>query len=80
MPGVADLGAGTAPVLTVLMWRFVPLALVLFAFAAPWARGAWRGLTASSAGRARAGDPCPGPGRNGSPGRFQPRGRAADRR
>lgn len=47
----AKLGAGTAPVLTVLMWRFVPLALLLFAFAALRARGAWRGLTAREAAR-----------------------------
>lgn len=42
----AKLGAGSADAVTVLMWRFLPLALVLGAVAAVRARAAWRGLTA----------------------------------
>lgn len=38
----AKLGAGTASAVTVLMWRFIPLAVILVATAA--ARRAWRGL------------------------------------
>ncbi|MEG8277851.1 DMT family transporter [Streptomyces sp. AHA2] len=41
----AKLGAGSASAITVLMWRFLPLAVVLVAVAVV-ARGAWRGLTA----------------------------------
>ncbi|MGW3990662.1 DMT family transporter [Streptomyces sp. NPDC004830] len=41
----AKLGAGSASAITVLMWRFLPPAVVLVAVAAV-ARGAWRGLTA----------------------------------
>ncbi|WP_395575019.1 DMT family transporter [Streptomyces sp. BK79] len=40
----AKLGAGTADAGTLLMWRFLPLALVLVAAAAV-SRAAWRGLT-----------------------------------
>ncbi|MGW7663452.1 DMT family transporter [Streptomyces sp. NPDC054756] len=39
----AKLGAGSAPAVTLLMWRFLPLALVLLAVAL--ARSSWRGLT-----------------------------------
>ncbi|MGW8450994.1 DMT family transporter [Streptomyces niveus] len=42
----AKLGAGSADAVTILMWRFLPLALVLGAFAVVRARAAWRGLTA----------------------------------
>jgi hypothetical protein len=41
----AKLGAGNASAITVLMWRFLPLAVVLVAVAAV-TRTAWRGLTA----------------------------------
>ncbi|MFI8167270.1 DMT family transporter [Streptomyces sp. NPDC085931] len=41
----AKLGAGSASALTILMWRFLPLAVVLVAVAALM-RPAWRGLTA----------------------------------
>lgn len=42
----AKLGAGSAAAVTVLMWRFVPLAAVLAVAAAVFARASWRGLTA----------------------------------
>ncbi len=42
----AKLGAGSADAVTILMWRFLPLAAVLAAVAATLARTAWRGLTA----------------------------------
>ncbi|MFF8670503.1 DMT family transporter [Streptomyces sp. NPDC015242] len=41
----AKLGAGSASALTILMWRFLPLAVVLAAVAVVM-RSAWRGLTA----------------------------------
>ncbi|MET9686809.1 DMT family transporter [Streptomyces coeruleorubidus] len=41
----AKLGAGNASAITVLMWRFLPLAVVLVAVAVVM-RSAWRGLTA----------------------------------
>ncbi|MFJ8468497.1 DMT family transporter [Streptomyces swartbergensis] len=41
----AKLGAGNASAITVLMWRFLPLAVVLVAVAVVM-RTAWRGLTA----------------------------------
>ncbi|QEV30600.1 DMT family transporter [Streptomyces coeruleorubidus] len=41
----AKLGAGNASAITVLMWRFLPLAVVLVALAVVL-RPAWRGLTA----------------------------------
>ncbi|MGA5139041.1 DMT family transporter [Streptomyces azureus] len=41
----AKLGAGNASAITVLMWRFLPLAVVLVAVAVVM-REAWRGLTA----------------------------------
>ncbi|MFF5522202.1 DMT family transporter [Streptomyces coeruleorubidus] len=41
----AKLGAGNASAITVLMWRFLPLAVVLVAVAVVM-RPAWRGLTA----------------------------------
>ncbi|MGW0547146.1 DMT family transporter [Streptomyces altiplanensis] len=42
----AKLGAGSADAVTILMWRFLPLAAVLAAVAATLTRTAWRGLTA----------------------------------
>ncbi|WP_433572369.1 DMT family transporter [Streptomyces sp. CA-251247] len=42
----AKLGAGSADAVTVLMWRFLPLALVLALVSALLARASWRGLTA----------------------------------
>ncbi|MEV0623776.1 DMT family transporter [Nonomuraea sp. NPDC050404] len=41
----AKLGAGSAPAITILMWRFLPLAAVLIVVSAV-AGAAWRGLTA----------------------------------
>ena len=46
----AKLGAGSAPALTVLMWRFLPLAVVLVVVAVV-VRSAWRGLTARDLAR-----------------------------
>lgn len=46
----AKLGAGSASALTVLMWRFLPLAVVLVAVAV-LTRSAWRGLTAQDVTR-----------------------------
>ncbi|OSC68656.1 EamA family transporter [Streptomyces sp. 4F] len=46
----AKLGAGTADASTLLMWRFLPLAVVLVAAAAV-SRQAWRGLTLRDTGR-----------------------------
>ncbi|MEU3897538.1 DMT family transporter [Streptomyces sp. NPDC045251] len=46
----AKLGAGTADTSTLLMWRFLPLAVVLVAAAAV-SRSAWRGLTLRDTGR-----------------------------
>lgn len=42
----AKLGAGSADAVTVLMWRFLPLTLVLALGSALVARASWRGLTA----------------------------------
>ena len=42
----AKLGAGSAAALTVLMWRFLPLAVVLVLVSAVLARASWRGLGA----------------------------------
>ncbi|MEU6390929.1 DMT family transporter [Streptomyces sp. NPDC046939] len=47
----AKLGAGEASAVTTLMWRFLPLALVLGAVAATAGRHWWRGLTRRDAGR-----------------------------
>ncbi|MFF3645189.1 DMT family transporter [Streptomyces sp. NPDC002564] len=47
----AKLGAGSASAVTVLMWRFLPLAVVLGLVAALFLRGSWRGLTARDVGR-----------------------------
>ncbi|MBW5422522.1 EamA family transporter [Streptomyces sp. BG9H] len=47
----AKLGAGSAGAVTVLMWRFLPLALVLAVVALTLARASWRGLTARDIGR-----------------------------
>ncbi|MGI5467085.1 DMT family transporter [Streptomyces sp. CA-132043] len=46
----AKLGAGSAGPLTILMWRFLPLAVVLLAVAAV-RRAAWRGVTARDLAR-----------------------------
>lgn len=46
----AKLGAGSAPALTILMWRFLPLAVILLVVAAV-SRTAWRGLTARDTAR-----------------------------
>ncbi|MFJ3328581.1 DMT family transporter [Streptomyces griseus] len=40
----AKLGAGSASALTILMWRFLPLTVVLVAVAVTVARASWRGL------------------------------------
>ncbi|MFE4644302.1 DMT family transporter, partial [Streptomyces sp. NPDC056730] len=42
----AKLGAGSADAVTILMWRFLPLAAVLGLVAVTLTRHAWRGLTA----------------------------------
>ncbi|MGX1881196.1 DMT family transporter [Streptomyces sp. NPDC055287] len=42
----AKLGAGSADAVTILMWRFLPLALVLAVVSATLTRAAWRGMTA----------------------------------
>ncbi|MFJ8825001.1 DMT family transporter [Streptomyces sp. NPDC102467] len=47
----AKLGAGEASAVTTLMWRFLPLALVLGAVAATAGRRWWRGLTSRDIGR-----------------------------
>ncbi|MEU1332811.1 DMT family transporter [Streptomyces sp. NPDC005865] len=47
----AKLGAGSASAVTVLMWRFLPLAVVLGLVAALCARASWRGLTVRDLGR-----------------------------
>lgn len=47
----AKLGAGNAPAVTVLMWRFLPLAVVLLAFAATVGRASWRGLSTRDVSR-----------------------------
>ncbi|GAA2296125.1 DMT family transporter [Streptomyces kunmingensis] len=47
----AKLGAGDASAVTTLMWRFLPLALVLGAVAATAGRRWWRGLTLRDIGR-----------------------------
>ncbi|QIB47190.1 DMT family transporter [Streptomyces aureoverticillatus] len=47
----AKLGAGSADAVTVLMWRFLPLAAVLALLAATVGRASWRGLTARDLGR-----------------------------
>ncbi|MFK0262060.1 DMT family transporter [Streptomyces angustmyceticus] len=47
----ARLGAGSAPAVTLLMWRFLPLAAVLALVAATTARASWRGLTARDLAR-----------------------------
>ncbi|NJQ00028.1 DMT family transporter [Streptomyces zingiberis] len=46
----AKLGAGSAPAVTVLMWRFLPLAVVLLAVALA-TRASWRGVPPSALGR-----------------------------
>ena len=47
----AKLGAGSAPAVTLLMWRFLPLAAVLSSWRPSSARAAWRGLTARDVAR-----------------------------
>ncbi|GAA4819032.1 DMT family transporter [Streptomyces ziwulingensis] len=46
----AKLGADSAPVLTLLLWRFLPLAVALLAVSAV-SRAAWRGLSRRDLGR-----------------------------
>ncbi|MEU0643613.1 DMT family transporter [Streptomyces umbrinus] len=41
----AKLGSGSAPTVTLLMWRFLPLAVVLGVVALTATRASWRGLT-----------------------------------
>ncbi|MTE19912.1 EamA family transporter [Streptomyces sp. TRM43335] len=47
----AKLGAESAPAVTLLMWRFLPLTAVLALVVALRARDAWRGLSAGVLGR-----------------------------
>ncbi|MFJ2766453.1 DMT family transporter [Streptomyces sp. NPDC087300] len=47
----AKMGAGSAPAVTVLMWRFLPLAVVLAVVALTLTRASWRGVTARAVGR-----------------------------
>lgn len=47
----AKLGTGSADAVTVLMWRFLPLAVILAVVAAVLAGAAWRRLTARTLGR-----------------------------
>ncbi|MFF9205439.1 DMT family transporter [Streptomyces sp. NPDC014986] len=47
----AKLGAGSASAVTVLMWRFLPLAVVLTVVAATVAGASWRGLTVRDVAR-----------------------------
>ena len=47
----AKLGAGSAAAVTVLMWRFLPLAAILIVVAATVGRASWRDLTARAAAR-----------------------------
>ncbi|MEU9111822.1 DMT family transporter [Streptomyces sp. NPDC048483] len=47
----AKLGAGSASAITILMWRFVPLAVALIAVAATAARASWRGLAVRDVAR-----------------------------
>ncbi|MGW6903263.1 DMT family transporter [Streptomyces sp. NPDC054940] len=46
----AKLGAGSAPAVTILMWRFLPLAVVLIGVAIA-SRASWRGLSVRDAAR-----------------------------
>ncbi|MFI5904342.1 DMT family transporter [Streptomyces cyaneofuscatus] len=47
----AKLGAGSASAVTVLMWRFLPLTVVLIAVAVTVTRASWRGLAARDVAR-----------------------------
>ncbi|MFG2894118.1 DMT family transporter [Streptomyces sp. NPDC048248] len=47
----AKLGAGTASAVTILMWRFLPLAVVLLVVSVCCARASWRGLTGRAVAR-----------------------------
>ncbi|MEU7747891.1 DMT family transporter [Nonomuraea sp. NPDC049158] len=47
----AKLGAGSASAVTILMWRFLPLTVILIAVAATVARTSWRGLGARDVAR-----------------------------
>lgn len=47
----AKLGAGSASAATVLMWRFLPLAVVLAVVALTLTRASWRGVTPRDIGR-----------------------------
>ncbi|MFE5402917.1 DMT family transporter [Streptomyces sp. NPDC056580] len=46
----AKLGAGSASAVTILMWRFLPLAVLLIA-TVPFTRASWRGLSPRALGR-----------------------------
>lgn len=47
----AKLGAGSAAAVTVLMWRFLPLAVILLVVATTLGRASWRGLAARDVAR-----------------------------
>lgn len=47
----AKLGAGSASAVTILMWRFLPLAVILVVVAVTAARTSWRGLTVRNVAR-----------------------------
>ncbi|MFI8997757.1 DMT family transporter [Streptomyces sp. NPDC053542] len=47
----AKLGAGSASAVTILMWRFLPLAAILIVVAATAARTSWRGLAVRDVAR-----------------------------
>ncbi|MGP3998764.1 DMT family transporter [Streptomyces sp. 8N706] len=47
----AKLGAGSASAVTILMWRFLPLAVILIVVAAAVARLSWRGLAVRDVAR-----------------------------
>ncbi|MEU5318525.1 DMT family transporter [Streptomyces sp. NPDC021056] len=47
----AKLGAGSASAITILMWRFLPLAVILIAVAATVSRTSWRDLSVRDAAR-----------------------------
>jgi drug/metabolite transporter (DMT)-like permease len=47
----AKLGAGSASAVTILMWRFLPLAVILIVIAAVVARTSWRGLAVRDVAR-----------------------------
>ncbi|MGP3922438.1 DMT family transporter [Streptomyces sp. 8N616] len=47
----AKLGAGSASAVTILMWRFLPLAAILIVIAAVGTRASWRGLAVRDVAR-----------------------------